>query len=136
VRSDTTAVLLGSAGFDPVRVRRTATRHGLRTDASARFEKSLDPAGAWTAALQFLDVLIEHAPSVRCPRKASDVYPRPAPSVSIDLSFDLVRRRLGLPVTDGEIVERLQSVGFTCRPARGGAVVSVPSWRATKDVSI
>jgi phenylalanyl-tRNA synthetase beta chain len=136
VRADTTAVLLESACFDAGRIRRTATRHGLRTDASARFEKSLDPEGAWTAALRFLEHALASAPHAKVSRPPTDVYPRPYPAVSIDLRPDLVRRRLGLPVPDAEISRRLVSLGFGVEPGKDLLRVRVPSWRATKDVSI
>ncbi len=76
------------------------------------------------------------APSARVARPPSDAFPRPPAPVAIDLEFDLVRRRLGLPVDDREIAERLASLGFAVEPAAGGARVGVPTWRATKDVAI
>ena len=136
VRADTTSVLIESACFDAARVRRAAIRHGLRTDASARFEKSLDPAGALPAALRFVALALEHVPSAKVSRRPSDAFPRPYPSVVIDLPSELVRRRLGLDLPDGEIVARLESVGFRCERVPGGHRVTVPSWRATKDVAL
>lgn len=135
VRADTTAIVLESACFDAARVRRSAIRHGLRTDASTRFEKSLDPVGARTAALRFVEQVLESTPTARVV-KAADAFPRPYPATSIDLPFDLVRRRLGWPVPDAEIVEQLRSVGFESKSGVGRATVAVPSWRATKDVAI
>jgi phenylalanyl-tRNA synthetase beta chain len=136
VGADTTTVLLESATFDPGRVRRSAIRHGLRTDASARFEKSLDPAGAPAAAMRWLELLLAHVPGARVAARTTDVYPRPLLPLAIELPFDLVRRRLGLPLADAEIVTRLASVGFRGSEVPGGVRVRVPSWRATKDVSI
>jgi phenylalanyl-tRNA synthetase beta chain len=136
VTADTTSILLESATFDAARVRRSAIRHGLRTDASARFEKSLDPATAPTAAMRFLERLLSHVPGARAVAKTTDVYPRPLLPIAIELPFDLVRRRLGLPLADAEIVTRLASVGFRGSEIPGGVRVRVPSWRATKDVSI
>ena len=136
VRADTTAVLLESACFDAARVRRSAIRHGLRTDASARFEKSLDPVGAWTAALRFVERALDVVPGVRVARAAADEFPRPYPPVAVDLDPDLVRRRLGIPLDDAAVADRLASVGFRCDRARSPWRVEVPSWRATKDVSI
>jgi phenylalanyl-tRNA synthetase beta chain len=117
-------------------VRRSSARHGLRTDASARFEKGLDPAAAEVGALRFLEMLLAHVPGATLERPPSDVYPKPARPVAIDLPLDLVRRRLGLPLSEAEVVRPLEALGFACQP-RGAVVhVDVPSWRATKDVSI
>jgi phenylalanyl-tRNA synthetase beta chain len=136
VRGDTTAVLLESACFDAARVRRSAIRHGLRTDASARFEKSLDPEGCRRAALRFVEVVAGQGPGVRAPRAVADAYPRPYPPVEIALDPDLVRRRLGVAVDDAVVEARLASVGFGVTRGTPTWRVRVPSWRATKDVAL
>lgn len=136
VRADTTAVLLESACFDAARVRRSAIRHGLRTDASARFEKSLDPEGCLRAALRFVEALLAQAPAVRAPRAVADAYPRPYPAVELALDPALVRRRLGVPVPDDVVEARLASVGFGVTRGAPAWRVRVPSWRATKDVAL
>src|SRR5207237_2728883 len=119
-------------------VRRAAVRHGLRTEASSRFEKSLDPEAARAGALRFLERLLAVSPGARVARPVTDVVGKPFPPVVIDLPFDLVRARLGLgadSLSDAEIVSRLASVGFSGSPIPGGARVRVPTWRATKAVS-
>ncbi len=136
VRADTTAILLESACFDPGRVRRTAIRHGLRTDASARFEKSLDPEGAMKAAHRFVEVLLDHVPGAKVTRHVSDAYPRPPTAVAVDLPYELVSRRLGFPVDRETILRHLSALGFEVAPGAASVHVTVPSWRATKDVSI
>ncbi len=136
VRADTTAILLEAACFDAARVRRAAVRHGVRTDASARFEKSLDPEGVRTAALRFVEALWAQVPTARVSRAPADVYPRPYATVEIALAPDLVRRRLGLAVDDATIAARLASVGFGVDHATDPWRVRVPSWRATKDVAL
>ncbi len=134
VRADTTAILVESACFEAARTRRASIRHGTRTDASARFEKSLDPAGALPAALRYVELLLEHVPTAHVARAAADAHPRPFTPRSIDLAPDLVSRRLGIDVPVETSVRHLTALGFGVE--RAGAVlrVSVPSWRATKDV--
>jgi phenylalanyl-tRNA synthetase beta chain len=134
VRADTTAILLESATFDPVRIRRTAARLGLRTEASTRFEKGLDPELALQAALRFTRLVLEHVPGARVARPVADLYPRPYPPVSIDLPYGLVRRRLGLHVGDFQIRRVLASLGFDAVERGEHIHVVVPSWRATRDV--
>ena len=134
VRPDTTALLLESATFDPLRVRRTAGRLGLRTEASARFEKSLDPELAMQAALRFTRLALEHCPGARVARPVADAYPRPYKPVTIDLPYGMVRRRLGLRVGDFRIRGILTSLGFHAVEEGEHIRVRVPSWRATKDV--
>jgi len=136
VRADTTSILLESASFDPARVRRSAIRHGLRTDASTRFEKSLDPEGALGAATAYRRQLALAGSPGRVVRRIADVFPRPFPAVTIDLPFGLVSSRLGLEVAPADVARHLASVGFDSVAIPGGLRVRVPSWRATKDVSI
>jgi phenylalanyl-tRNA synthetase beta chain len=135
VRADTTAILLEAATFDPVRIRRTASRLGLRTEASSRFEKALDPVQAEAAARRFLELLLAHVPQARVTRRLADAYPRPYPPIRIALSYDVLRRRLGTRISDAGIRAHLASIGFEPKEEGGILHVQVPSWRATKDVS-
>lgn len=133
VRPDTTELLLESACFDPVSIRRTSTRLALRTDASTRFEKALDPEGCRPAALRFLELLRAHASGAAPAGALADVYPRPLPAQTVDLPYERVRRRLGVRVSDAEVRSRLGALGFATTESRDGVRVGVPSWRATRD---
>lgn len=135
VTAATTSIMLESACFDAARIRRTSQRLALRTDASARFEKALDPLGCLTAALRFLDLLLQHQPGARLRGGLTDVFPRPYPPVTIALGYERVRRRLGVRVSDAEARSRLLALGFGVLETRDGLQVTVPSWRATRDVS-
>ncbi|MDF1702995.1 MAG: phenylalanine--tRNA ligase subunit beta, partial [Planctomycetota bacterium] len=134
VRGDTTSILLEAATFDPVRIRRTATRLGLRSEASSRFEKNLDPELAMQAALRFTQLCLELCPGSRVTRPVGDCHPRPHVPFDIDLPYGIVRRRLGLRIGDFRIRGILTSLGFRA-VERGECIrVTVPSWRATKDI--
>jgi phenylalanyl-tRNA synthetase beta chain len=135
VGAATTRVLLEAACFDPVRIRRTSSRLTLRTDASARFEKSLDPLGAEVAARRFLELARAHCPTARPVGRLADVFPAPPAPLDVDLPYERVRRRLGTRITDGEVRARLTALGFGVSETRDGVRVRVPSWRATRDVS-
>lgn len=135
VCADTTAILLESATFDPACVRRTAMRLGLRTEASSRFEKALDPELAMQAALRFGALVRQHVPTARVTRPVTDCYPAPYPPVEVALPYGMVRRRLGLRVADTRARAHLAALGFECTEAKAVLQVRVPSWRATKDVS-
>lgn len=134
VSAATTRVLLESACFEPGRIRRTSQRLGLRTDASARFEKSLDPLGCEGAARRFLELVLEHCPGARLLGPARDVFPQPPAPLEVDLAYDRVRRRLGTRISDAEVRSRLQALGFAITETRDGVRARVPSWRATRDI--
>ncbi len=134
----TTRVFLESAAFDPIGVRRTSSRLGLRTDALARFEKCLDPALVEQALRRYASLLRELRPHAAISRTIVVTGAAPSPRVtSLRLPLALVRARLGLELDAAEIAGALQSIGFGTAPAGIDELeVSVPGWRATRDIGI
>ncbi len=137
IQPDTTDVVLEAANFDPARVRMTAQRLGLRTESSARFEKSLDPRLPEDAARAFCVLLRELCPGLVVTSGLHDVAaPFAAPTI-IETSFDYIRERLGHDVPSGRIAQILESLRFGVEAASGEHIrVTVPSYRATKDIGI
>ena len=134
VASDTTSLLLEVANFSGVHVRRTAARLGLRTDASARFEKGLDPTLVETAAAHLVRLLAEIQPSLSLPAPPTDAGDWRPPSATVELDPDAVRGLLGVDVSDERIASLLEGLEFGVE--RGSLLrVTVPSFRAGKDVT-
>ncbi len=137
IRSDTTSVLLEAATFQSRTVRRTSARLGLRTDSSARFEKTLDPYLPEKAAHHFCVELQKICPKATVVTPLVDIssaLPAPKP---IHLDPKLVSSRLGVDISVGHIRETLTKLGFVVQDRSDGyLLVQVPSWRATKDVAI
>jgi phenylalanyl-tRNA synthetase beta chain len=133
ISESTTEVFLEAAHFAPLAVRRTAKRHDLRTDASARFEKSLDPENAELAIRRLVELLKETCPGLKLKSSLIDVYPNPIPALIIELSPGQVEKKMGFAI-DGaeqkEILERLDFVVSGTDPL----MVTVPSFRNTKDI--
>lgn len=136
VGPDTTSLLLEVATFHPATVRRTAQRLALRTDSSARFEKSLDPTLPALAARHFLALLAELEPALVLPAPATDAGTWTDPARTIRLRGDRVRSLLGAAIPDAEIESILRRLGFGVAAASGAFDVRIPSARATKDLSI
>lgn len=137
VDEGTERLLLEVANFHPTTIRRTALRLGLRTEASARFEKSLDPTMPLQAAAHLVRLLAEIQPSLRLPSPPTDVGDWSDPSTTIALRPRRARRLLGVEVGEERIVEVLTALGFGVRvEEQGNLAVDVPSYRATKDVGI
>ena len=134
VAPETTQLLLEVANFDATTVRRTAARVGLRTDSSARFEKSLDPCMVPDAAGHLVRTLQSIQPDVKLPAAPVDVGEWSDPSTTVDLRGDLARSLLGVDLTDQDITEKLNALGFGVEDVDGVLRVSVPSYRATKDI--
>jgi phenylalanyl-tRNA synthetase beta chain len=136
VGADTTELVLEAATFHPATVRRTATRLALRTDSSARFEKSLDPTLPPLAAAHFFALLAAEQPGVRAGAAASDAGEWKDPSRVIALRGSRVRKLLGAEVPDAEIADILGRLQFGVEARGDSLAVRVPSFRATKDVTI
>ena len=137
VRDDTTDLVLEAANFTSEVVRRTAVRLGLRTEASARFEKSLDPVYPKLGALRFMNLISAMCPEARVTSQMADVWPTPPNEISIDTSVSYINRRLGTTLSGDEVRGFLTSVAFMIEDHDGDRMtVQVPSFRATKDVSI
>lgn len=136
IEDDTTSLLLESANFDAVSIRKTSTRLGLRTDASMRYEKTLDPEMTVEAIARFLQLLSEIDGGARVVSRLTDVYPRPYPKreVSFDLTF--VRRYTGIDIDTDTIQNTLQALGFGVALQGAQFHVDIPTWRATKDVTM
>ncbi len=134
--SDT--LLLEVATFKATTIRRTGSRLGLRTDSSARFEKSLDPQLPLAAAGHFARVLQSIAPEARFPAQPTDVGDGQDPSTTILLRCDRVRSALGTPLPAAGIRRILERLEFGVEPEAGGERlrVRVPSFRATKDITL
>ncbi len=132
----TTSVVLESANFDGVCVRKSSSRLGLRTDASMRYEKTLDPELCKVAVERFIYLVksIDEGATVSSP--LTDEYVNKYPQINLTIDKTYVDRYTGIDITDEQIVKTLTSLGFICEQKGESFDVTVPSWRATKDVTI
>ena len=137
VRSETESLIIEAANFKSEVVRRTAVRLGLRTEASARFEKSLDPALPALAARRMAVLVKEMCPDARVTSALGDRWPHPPTALKIKTSTSYINRRLGTTLSADYIRGALSSVAFEVQDIDGDMMqVGVPSFRATKDISI
>ncbi len=124
----TTRVLLEAATFEPRAVRRTAKRLGLRSEASHRFERGVDPEGvpwAGARAAAFMAALGGGVVQGR----AVDRYPAPRPPRTVSLSFSGLERLAGFPVPGDEAAARLAAIEVPSAPIPGGLQAAIPSFR-------
>lgn len=133
----TTRIVLESANFNASSIRKTSSRLKLRTDASMRFEKAQDPVNTVRGLRRALELLKEVSPCIRLAGGLADAYrplPEPQPIV---LPLDWLDRKLGRAIPPAEVQRILESLEFQVKEiAPRTFSVVVPSWRATKDVSI
>ena len=137
VTAKTTRIVLESANFQAASVRKTSSRLKVRTDASMRFEKAQDPHNTVRALARALALLEEVSPGIRLVGGLIDNCSQLKPAPEIELSIDWLRRKLGREIEATEVKSILEALQFPVAELRPGTLyVKVPSWRATKDISI
>lgn len=136
IQECTSEILLESANFDAVSVRTASVRLGLRTDASAHYEKSLDPEMTLDAIARFLKLLLEIVPTARVCTAPSDYVIQQYPTISFDFDTAYVNQYTGIGISTDFIEETLTLLGFKVTRTNDCFHVIVPSYRATKDVTM
>ena len=132
---DTTTLFLESANFNAVTIRKTASKLDLRTDAAARYEKTLDPELTELAIARFIKLLKEEDKDIKITSAFSDVYIQKYPHITIKLDKDYIDRSIGKVLPMENIVTTLKNLEFGVKLDGDNLTVDVPSFRATKDVS-
>lgn len=139
VTQQTSAIFIESANFDAATIRRTAQRYKIRTEASARFEKSLDPNQNTEAILRFLKLFEEAKISYTAAGSIHSLGVGIMP-LQLTISQSYIDTRLGVPVAPEFVVNTLQKLGFgITQHAQGNDStyrVVVPTFRSTKDITI
>ncbi len=133
---DTTTLTLESATFDAVSVRKSTVRLAHRTDASMRYEKCLDPEMTVPAIARFVKLLTDTDKDARVVSSLTDEYAYHYDTVTLDFDQSYVDRYTGIQIDGDTIVHTLEALGFTVKRNGDNFSVTVPSWRATKDVTI
>lgn len=137
ISATTTRIVLESANFDAAVIRKTSSELKLRTDASMRFEKAQDPLNTTRALARAIELFEQVSPGIRLVGGLIDAWRAPAPPAPILLPLDWLEKKLGLAVAPERVRAILESLSFRVDEAGPGAfAVHVPSWRATKDVTI
>ena len=135
VQRTTKSLLIESANFEPAPLRRTATRLKKRTESLARFEKNLDPNQNTQALLRYLKLLDDAG----IPYTTSETIVslgRLAEPKTIELTHQLLENKLGMSVSATKVERILHGLGFGVETSGQNYKVTVPSFRATKDITI
>lgn len=133
---DTTTLTLESATFNSVSIRKSTVRLAHRTDASMRYEKCLDPEMTVPAIARFVKLMTDVDSGVEVVSSLTDEYAFRYDTVKLDFDKKFVDRYTGIEISNDTIVNTLSSLGFGVEADGDDFSVVVPSWRATKDVTI
>jgi phenylalanyl-tRNA synthetase beta chain len=129
VSSTTTNILLESANFDFLSIRRTMKELNLPSEASVRFSKGIHPETVRPAAERAAELMRLHAGAVVC-KGLVDCYPAPLPPQIIDLKLSEVRRLLGMDFPGDEAARILRALEFRVETRAGDSLrVTVPPHR-------
>jgi phenylalanyl-tRNA synthetase beta chain len=129
VTEDTTSVLIESANFNPVSIRRTSAKLKLRSEASLRFEKGISPELP-LPALRRATQLMAALSGGKVARGIIDVYPSKREANSISLTTKQVQRILGIKMELEKMAKVLGSLGFDCQTVSTEELsVTIPYWR-------
>jgi phenylalanyl-tRNA synthetase beta chain len=132
ISATTTSLILECAAFRAARIRRGADQLGLRTEASARFEKNLAPALIVHAAARAAYLLAQTGAVVHAPILVGEI-PQPT---TLFLPRGAADRLIGISLTDAEVTSALERLGFTLIASEealgvgGGWEVWAPYWRS------
>ena len=132
---ETSRVILEVANFDAKGIRRTALRYDNRTEASARYEKAIDPERCDQALAMSMALFAELYPEMKV-TGLSDLYPKHLENAEIDVTLSWLERRLGKSLTPDDVKHKMELLGYQVTFDGDNMHVVVPTWRSTGDVSI
>lgn len=135
INDNTVNVLIESANFSPINIRKTSKKVGLRSDSSIRFEKGIDVNGVTYAANRATQ-LIQELAGGEVVKGIFDVYPQFIPNHSIILRTKKVNDLLGTRITLEEIKKYLYSLNFKIEEKDKDLVVEVPTYRPDLEIEV
>ncbi len=140
INDSTTTVALEMAWFSLVGIGQTVARTNLRSEASARFERGVDPYGMPTAIARFVELLSETCPRLVVHAGAVDARSEhlPAEHRSVDVRISAVNRILGTDLAADDLPPLLDPIGYTVSGTGDTRSVVLPSWRldSTEEVDV
>ncbi|MBI4812471.1 phenylalanine--tRNA ligase subunit beta [Candidatus Falkowbacteria bacterium] len=136
INPETETIIIESANFDAVSVRKTSGRIGLRTESSMRFEKSLDLNLCETALARTVELIKEICQEAKVTSGLSDIRNFTVNQGPLELDLEWIVQKIGQKIPTKDVISILRNLGFgVAREWRKLSVV-IPTWRAAKDISI
>jgi phenylalanyl-tRNA synthetase beta chain len=138
ITDTTTTVAFEAAWFTPLPIMQTAQRLGLRSEASARYERGVDPYITHTAIARFVELLRETCPDLVVHPSTVDATGPGLPSQhrSVAVRISEVNRILGTALVADDLTPLLDPIGFTVSGTGDTRTVALPSWRPDSDAEI
>jgi phenylalanyl-tRNA synthetase beta chain len=136
VLEDTTSILLESATFDGPSIRKSSTKMGLRTEASARYEKCLDPNMTVMAIQRFVKLLRDMQADITFASALTDVYCTKLEPIDITITKPYIDKYIGNNLSKEKMADVLRALEFKVDVDGDTFKIKVPTFRATKDITM
>ncbi|MDP2625133.1 MAG: phenylalanine--tRNA ligase subunit beta [Candidatus Peregrinibacteria bacterium] len=136
IHDDTTEIILEAANWNPIITRKSSTDHGLRSEASQRFEKGLDPSLTELAVKRAIALLKEMCHNAKMVTPVTTVGNWKPKTIKITVNPESVCSKIGAEIATNEMVQILEALEFKVTQKGKTLEVSVPTHRATGDVEI
>lgn len=128
VTNKTKNILLESAVFDSASIRRTSRRLGLRSEASGRYEKGVNPEASLDALNRFCQILLEQN-ACTVARDILDLYPVPKEKQTVITTVEEINKYIGMNIPKETIIDILTRLSFTVEEKENKLKVEVPLFR-------
>ncbi len=136
VNTATHSLILEAACFAATTIRHVAARHKKRTEASSRFEKTLDPNQNTIAIERYIKLLQDAQISFTCDEEVLSFGHAVAP-LKISIAHEFIEKRIGISLGSDQIIKILTNLGFEVALGEGDSYeVTVPTFRSSKDVTM
>lgn len=135
ISAASTGIILEAANFNFLSVRKTATRLGLRSEASQRFEKNLDPNLGAMAMARAVELVKKACPAAQVCAPVADQQQFELDQGPIIVELAWLEKFIGEKIDGNRVEKMLVDLGFTVKVDAKIMEVTVPTWRATKDIS-
>jgi phenylalanyl-tRNA synthetase beta chain len=129
ISASTTDVLLEAAFFDPMTIARSSKRHGLRSEASNRFERGVDPELALRAVARFVKLLQESVPELQWLANPLDHWGSVPTPPTVEIRASDIERGLGIELDHDDVIANLEGLGFNVEDRETSLFVRAPSSR-------
>ncbi|HAM88709.1 MAG: Phenylalanine-tRNA ligase beta subunit [Candidatus Falkowbacteria bacterium GW2011_GWC2_38_22] len=139
ISNDTKTIVIESANFNFISIRKTSTKLGLRSEASQRYEKSLDPNLCETSLVRAVNLIKEICPGARVVSQVVDEEKYALNQGPIEIELDWLNKIIGEDIGEKKISGILSRLGFgveILEAEKKILKITIPTWRATKDISL
>jgi phenylalanyl-tRNA synthetase beta chain len=136
ISDDTTDIIIESANFNYVSIRKTSQKLNLRTESSIRYEKALDPNLCELAISRTVELVKKLIPDAKIASQLVDEKKFTVNQGPVEFNIKMFDKIIGIEMDAKKILDILDRLGFVVEKNEDQLKVTIPTWRANKDISI